>query len=347
MNIKFGAALMMMLGMATAGAQVASHAPVVSMPTTASAQPLPKPVMAPPMQVAGKAVARVNGVDLYDRELLREMFTIFPYARQHNGFPKELEPEIRRGALEMIIFEELVYQDAKRRHVAIPPAKLAAAEKEFRSQFPSQAVYREFLKSEVNGSEAAMKEKIRRSLLIEASLKQDVEAPARITTAQAKARYEKNAGEYKHAEVVHIQTISIIPPDTRPATVKEAKQRAEEAFKQAKQAKNFKEFGLLAEKFSDDDYHVNMGNRKPLDVGTLPPPLIKALAAMKAGDVSELIQLGDAYTIIRLDSRTPAGITPFSEIQSKLQSEMQKEKTQQIRSALNQKLRQNAKIETL
>ena len=26
------------------------------------------------------------------------MYTIFPYARQHNGFPKQMEPEIRRGA---------------------------------------------------------------------------------------------------------------------------------------------------------------------------------------------------------------------------------------------------------
>ena len=97
----------------TATAQVASHAP-----STEGALP-PARMMTP--QVSGKTVARVNGVVLSDRDLVREMFAIFPYAKQHNGFPEKLEPQIRKGALDMIIFEELAYQEAKRRNMTIPP----------------------------------------------------------------------------------------------------------------------------------------------------------------------------------------------------------------------------------
>jgi parvulin-like peptidyl-prolyl isomerase len=68
---------------------------------------------------------------------------------------------------------------------------------------------------------------------------------------------------------------------------------------------------------------------------------------MKPGEVSELIPLGDSYTIFRLEARTSAGTTPFAEVKAKLQSEMQKENTEQLRSAFAQKLRKNAKIETL
>src|SRR5271169_5901233 len=93
---------------------VASHAP-----TTVVKQ---SSVVAP--QPAGKPVARVNGAVLTDRDLLREMYTIFPYARQHNGFPKAQEAAIRQGALEMIIFEELVYQEAVRRKLTISPEKI-------------------------------------------------------------------------------------------------------------------------------------------------------------------------------------------------------------------------------
>jgi hypothetical protein len=50
-------------------------------------------------QVSDKPVARVNGTVLTDRDLLREMFAIFPYAKQHNGFPKAQEASIRQGAL--------------------------------------------------------------------------------------------------------------------------------------------------------------------------------------------------------------------------------------------------------
>ncbi len=77
----------------------------------------------PPLQVSDKPVARVNGAVLTDRDLLREMFTIFPYAHQHNGFPKAQEAAIRQGALEMIIFEELVYQEAVRRKLTVSAGK--------------------------------------------------------------------------------------------------------------------------------------------------------------------------------------------------------------------------------
>jgi parvulin-like peptidyl-prolyl isomerase len=68
---------------------------------------------------------------------------------------------------------------------------------------------------------------------------------------------------------------------------------------------------------------------------------------MKPGDVSGLIQLGNNYPIFRLEARVPAGTTPFAEVKAKLQAEIQKQRTEQLRSTLAQKLRKNAKIETL
>ena len=331
---------------ASAAAQlVASHAPAVP---AAKIDPNAKTsTMAPAMLVSGRPVVRVNGVELLDRDLVREMFTIFPYAQQHNGFPKELEPDIRRGALQMIIFEELVYQEAKRRKMTIPASRLAKAEADFRKQFGNEAAYRNFLRGEVNGSEAAMREKIRRSLLIEALLNQEVDAPARVTAVQARAQYEKDSAQYNHGEILHIQSISIIPPNETKAVLEEAKKRAGEAYQQAKQAKTYSEFGLLAEKISEDDFHVNMGDHKAQEASALPPPIVEAAAKMKPGDVSGLMQLGNYYTIFRLESRTPAGRTPFAEVQAKLQSDMQKKNTERLRSALAQKLSKNAKIETL
>ncbi len=119
-------------------AQVASHAPTAAV----SAAPVPtQPTVQP--------VARVNGAVLTDRDLQREIFTIFPYARQHGGtVPKELEPEIRKGALQMIIFEELVYQETQRRKMAIAPARLSRAEADFRNQFPTAEDYKSFVQVE-------------------------------------------------------------------------------------------------------------------------------------------------------------------------------------------------------
>jgi peptidyl-prolyl cis-trans isomerase SurA len=89
----------------------------------------------------------VNGSVLTDIDLVREEYAIFPYARQHNGIPKDLEPEIRDGALKMIIFEELVYQEALRRKMTVPAAKMQKAEVDFRKQFATPEEFNAFCRA--------------------------------------------------------------------------------------------------------------------------------------------------------------------------------------------------------
>jgi len=135
---------------------------------------------------------KVNGAELTDRDLLREMFALFPYAKLHGGFPKKEEKEIRQGALQMIIFEELVYQEAVRRKMTIAPARITREEHNFKGQFASHAEFNAYLKTELGGSEAKLRQMIKRSLLIEAMLKQEVDAKSVVTLAEARSYYEKN-----------------------------------------------------------------------------------------------------------------------------------------------------------
>ena len=119
-------------------------------------------------QLTGKPVVRVNGSVLTDADLVREEYAIFPYARQHGGIPKELASQIRDGAMKMIIFEELVYQEALRRKMTVPAAKMQHAEADFRKQFATPDEFNAFLQSDFHGSRQLLQAKIRRSLLIEA-----------------------------------------------------------------------------------------------------------------------------------------------------------------------------------
>ena len=175
-----------------ANAQVASHSSTGA--TNSSSAPGPNTSA---FQVSDKAVARVNGAVLTDRDLLREMLQIFPYANQHNGFPKAQEASIRQGALQMIIFEELVYQDALRRKLIVPTAELKQSEAEFKKQFKSADEYQQYLKTEMGGSEQIVRNKIKRSLLIEQVLKTDVESKSAMTWSEVKAYYEKNPRDSK------------------------------------------------------------------------------------------------------------------------------------------------------
>jgi parvulin-like peptidyl-prolyl isomerase len=295
-----------------------------------------------------RPVVRVNGTVLTEHDLMREMYTIFPYASQHNGIPQSMEPAMRRGALDMIVFEELLYQEALRRKMTISPERLAQAEGEFREQFPTQEEYDQVLKREVNGSQQLLRKRIQRALLIEDMLKIEVEAKSRVSEPEAKAYYDKNPKLFEHPETFRLQTISILPPVTGgPEVQEEARRLAQDAIKKAKATKTYREFGLLAEKVSDDDWHVNMGDRKSVTADQLPPEVLKAARALKPGEVSDLMQLGNAYTIVRLVAHVPAGRSSFDEVQDKLREDMEKTKYNRLRAELDQRLRRNAKVEEL
>jgi hypothetical protein len=68
---------------------------------------------------------------------------------------------------------------------------------------------------------------------------------------------------------------------------------------------------------------------------------------MKTGQVSDLIQMGPAYTLFRLNAHIAAGVAPFAEVKAKLMTDMQKSKTDQLRAELNKRLRKTAKVEVL
>lgn len=297
----------------------------------------------------GKAVVRVNGAVLTDRELLLKEYEIFPYARQHGGsIPREMEPEIRSGALQMIIFDELLYQEALRRRLTVPAARLDKAHGEFRQLFPTEAAYQKALAVDFQNSEKVLREKIRRSMLIEDILKSDVEHKAAVTPAEVRAYYVKNPARFRIPESFAIQTISFIAPEqATPQQLQEARRRIEAIAPQAQAAKNYNEFGLLAEKHSEDDYRVVMGDHKAVPRTRMAPQIAQALQKMKPGQVTGVIQVGNIFTLVRLVQYIPAGKMKFEEVKTRLKQNLERTKLNEVRSALNKKLHQTAKIEVL
>jgi len=333
----------------TSQAPVAAQAPVAShAPTVFTPAPAKNPAVASAQAASAKPVARVNGSILTDADLVREEYAIFPYARQHNGIPQDMAPQIRDGALKMIIFEELVYQEALHRNMTVPAARLQAAEADFRKQFATPDQLKAFLQSEFHGSRQLLDEKIRRSLLIDTLLQREVESKSAVSAAEIKSFYDQNPARFERPETFTFQSISMLPPpNASAAQLKDGLGRAQKGLAQAKATKTAEEFGLLAEKISDDDYRVMMGQHKPVAGSELPPQIVKTLTAMKPGEVSDVIQVEQAYTIVRLQEHKATSKAKFEEVKSQLEKELQDRKRNQLRSALDKKLREDAKVEQM
>jgi len=331
-------ATVVVLSALVAGAQVASHAPTI-------------PVKAQTQTVAAidRPVVRVNGTVLTDRDLLRQMMIVFPYARQHGGkFPKEMEADIRRNALDQLVFEELVYQEALRHKMTVPAAKLNQAMDEFRKQFNSPEEYQDYLKVEMGGSNAKLREKVQRAILIDQVLNGDISNRSRMKNPEVRKFYDNNHARFTMPESVQIQTISfLIPDNTTPAQKAVIRKKADEAWKQAKATKDYEGFGMLAEKVSEDDWRVMMGDHKTIHRGRMPPQVEKVVFTMQPGQISDVIETENSFCITRLNARDDAKLMPYDKIAPKLKQDLESAKADELRKSLEARLRQNAKIEMM
>jgi peptidyl-prolyl cis-trans isomerase C len=340
MNTKLSIGALTLIATLAATAQVASHAPAVKTGNVAATT-----AVAP----SGKPVVRVNGAVLTDRDLVREMLNVFPYAKQHGGkFPKDSEPEIRKTALRNLEFEELAYQEAKRRGLVVSPAKLSQAVKDFRDQFDSDTKFQQYLKTEQKGSLEELRGKVRRAILIDMVLKSEIENRAKLADGELRAFYDKNPDRFRKPDSVSIQTITIAYGDNpSPADKQKARQRAEDALKQVKATKDYEGFGQIAEKVSMDDWRVMMGDHKWLHRGRMPEAVEKVVFNMKPGQVSDIVDAGDSFCIARVNGREDSHLIGFSEMKSRLRQDLEKQKKDDLRAAFDKRLRKTAKVEEL
>ena len=232
--------------------------------------------------------------------------------------------------------------------LTVSPEKLKAAEADFRKQFSSAEEYQQFVQTEMGGSKDMVRQKIQRSLLIEQVLKLEVQDKSAVSAAEAKAYYDNNPRSIRwpnHSTFSRSPCCRRTTP--RPEQMKEAKKHAQDALSQAKATNSYQDFGLLAEKISEDDYRVNMGDHKAVERDKLPPQVIAALVAMKPGQVSGLIQIDQAFTIIRLNAHSPAHKLSYEEVKTQLRSDLQKSKYEKLRANLDKQLRAKSKVEIL
>jgi parvulin-like peptidyl-prolyl isomerase len=296
---------------------------------------------------AVRPVARINGAVLTEADLQREISAMFPYAQQHGGkVPKSMEDTIRRGALQMIEFEELVYQEALRRNMHINVTRLDRAVQDLHAQFDSDTAFQQFLKAEFHGSSAILRRKVERSLLIDELLDQEVAKKSAISDAEVRAAYDRDPAKYALPRRVSIQTISVvIPDDATPEQEMTSQHRAEDILLKAKATRSSEEFGVLAEKNSDDDWRVMMGDHGLVEEGRMPAPVGQIAFRMKPGAVSDVIRVENSFCIVRVSANEPAKHLPFEEVKAQIRKTMQAQRVEQLRGTLNRRLRKTAKVE--
>ena len=179
---------------------------------------------------AARPVARVNGAVLTDRDLVREEYTIFPYARQHNGVPSGHGAEHpRRRAEDDRVRRVGVSGSRAPRKMTVPPSRIHKAGRSSASSFPAGSNMTEVAEERVQGiRRPLLRTKIRRSLLIEELLKLDVEDKSAVSMAAGPRLLRQEPAALPHTRRrFHFKAFPFLPPPApRPSQMKEAHRSA-------------------------------------------------------------------------------------------------------------------------
>lgn len=312
-------------------------------PTNVSAPP-----SAPASAEVGKPVARVNGVPIAQAAFDREVKRIFPYFTLHgNAVPKEYEGQIRQKALYALIDAELAYQEAKRRNLRITPDEWNRRVAEVRKDYKTRAEF-EAATNRLFGSRAAFEAALRHDMLLDKLWGLEVKNKSSVTEAEVRKEYEQYKASYRIPESFEFQTIStLFPKNATDADKRAALSRLEKVLGEAKATKSAEQFGLLAEKVSEDEYRVMMGAHKSAHKGSMDPAFETFLAGLKPGEVSQIVQSSAGYHIIRLNAHRAQHQLTYEEARKDIRQSMEKERTDARNKAFHEALRRKAQIEIL
>jgi parvulin-like peptidyl-prolyl isomerase len=103
----------------------------------------------------------------------------------------------------------------------------------------------------------------------------------------------------------------------------------------------------LAEKLSQDDWRVMMGDHRWVHRGTVTPDIEPAVFSLKTGQTSGVVESSGGYVILRANGHQQRRQMPFAEMAASIRERLQKEKLGKRSKQFEQLLRSKSKVEML
>jgi peptidyl-prolyl cis-trans isomerase SurA len=307
------------------------------------------PALAQQAQVIDGIAAVVNG-DVITYSELREWIGARERALRSAYQGAELEnklKEIRLAALKDLVDRQLILQEFKKKEkdgATIPSYVLDdRVQTIIREEFGGdRSAFVRTLKSQ-GYTITKFKEIERDKIIVQVMKQMHVKDSFVISPTQIQAYYNKHKVDYTTPEQVKLRMIVLREDDnsdTAPAGGK--KEMAQEI--RSKLASGA-DFGRMAQMYSEDaSTQQSEGDWGWIDRKTLSEVLTEKAFSLRAGEISDVIEVGNSYYIMMVEARKNAAVKSISEVRDEIEQNLiQKEKSDELQRWLDT-LRQNAYI---
>jgi hypothetical protein len=144
-----------------------------------------------------KVAAKVNAVNISMFDLINEMNLIGPqYVQPGQERDPKVDEQVRKEALDRLIYRELAVQEAVRQGITAPPEALAERLKKIKADLKTEEAYRDKLKQS-SITEEELRKQIERNLLVEMITGKEIFGKVKVDQEQMKKTYAKKKASYK------------------------------------------------------------------------------------------------------------------------------------------------------
>lgn len=293
---------------------------------------------------ADAKVAEINGVIItqaqFDKELSIHLDRV---ARQGQQVSDDQLAAMKKDILEGLIEREVLYQESQKTGIKVSDQTIDEQLAAIKKRFPSEAEYNNAL-SKMNLTEDEVKKQISRGLAIRDLIEQQITGKIVITEAETKAYYDGNPQMFKQPEQIKASHI-LIKVDAGAAEAQKAEARKKIETVQQK-IKDGGDFAELAKEYSEGPSNARGGDLGYFRRGQMVKPFEDAAFAMKANEVSEIVETRFGYHIIKVYDLKPEQTLAYDDVKDKLSQRMKQEKVEQEATQYINQLKKDADIAT-
>lgn len=251
--------------------------------------------------------------------------------------------EMRLRALKDLIDRQLILQDFKKRELSIPDYAIEDRIRQIvRTDFGGdRSAFVRTLRAQ-GYTVARFKDITREQMIVFEMKRANMKKNSVVSPAQVQAYYDKHKADYTTPEQIKLRMI-VLREDDDAGGLPGGKQAMAEEIR-AKLVSGA-EFGRMAQMYSEDSTTQEVdGDWGWIDRKTLSEALASKAFALRAGEISDVINIGNSYYIMMVEARKNASTKSIGEVRDEIEQNLiRQEENKELERWLDT-LRQSAYI---
>ena len=289
-----------------------------------------------------RIVAKVNGRIITLSQLEEEVRTTLerlgpaPTPEEEAARLERLRPD----ALDRMIDNMLVLQVAEERGLRVPARFFEEWKKNVMDQMKLTSEEEFVRQVELQGTSVeAIRKNFEESLLLQEVRRMEVDSKVSVSEPEIGDRYREHIAEYTEPAKIRLREIVVKFDSGNEVSQGEKARRLLQEIRQGA------DFAEVARMHSESASREAGGDLGTFAKGELTDALEDAAFALSPGEVSDVIRLGSAFYILRVEEKTVEKVKPLEEVRSEVADAIFQEKMNTQLERYIQQLRERAIIE--